>query len=237
MAHYLDMKNSPMSYYQNISKGMNVMELTWFPLLQGFHNPSYHRYWEINCDIIFIIMWAVTCDFQRCGILTCVKSDEPVQPPFKLINSIWCSICSLRVIEYSKDSQRLWSDCAYAQADLSLCWSHRPHCWKSHVTTHMYVCNLCSSVFWELRGPSLWDGSLQLPQAKFYLAIPSSNLELYSRFKWHPHTFSLLGSTLLRLKDLDQKYNILVKNYGLAFLEVCGGIPKLNCIKSGGEVH
>ena len=36
MAHYLDMKNSPMIYYQNISKGMKVMELTQFPILQGF---------------------------------------------------------------------------------------------------------------------------------------------------------------------------------------------------------
>ena len=27
------------------------------------------------------------CDFQQCGILTCVYSDEPVQPPFKLRNS------------------------------------------------------------------------------------------------------------------------------------------------------
>ena len=27
---------------------------------------------------------AVTCDFQQCGILTSVDSDEPVQPPFKL---------------------------------------------------------------------------------------------------------------------------------------------------------
>ena len=30
---------------------------------------------------------AVTCDFQQCGILTSVDSDEPVQPPFKLRNS------------------------------------------------------------------------------------------------------------------------------------------------------
>ena len=29
---------------------------------------------------------AVTCDFQQCGILTNVDSDEPVQPPFKLRN-------------------------------------------------------------------------------------------------------------------------------------------------------
>ena len=26
-------------------------------------------------------------DFQQCGILTSVDSDEPVQPPFKLRNS------------------------------------------------------------------------------------------------------------------------------------------------------
>ena len=26
----------------------------------------------------------MTCDFQQCGILTGIESDEPVQPPFKL---------------------------------------------------------------------------------------------------------------------------------------------------------
>ena len=30
---------------------------------------------------------AVTCDFQKCGILTSVDSDKPVQHPFKLRNS------------------------------------------------------------------------------------------------------------------------------------------------------
>ena len=30
---------------------------------------------------------AVTCDFQQCGILTSVDSDEPVQHPLKLRNS------------------------------------------------------------------------------------------------------------------------------------------------------
>ena len=30
---------------------------------------------------------AVICDFQQCGNLTSVDSDEPVQPPFKLRNS------------------------------------------------------------------------------------------------------------------------------------------------------
>ena len=42
-----------------------------------------------------IIIRATTCDFQQCGILTCVDSDEPVQPPFKLRNSKCCSVSSL----------------------------------------------------------------------------------------------------------------------------------------------
>ena len=28
--------------------------------------------------------WAVTCDFQQCGILTSVDTDEPLQPPLSL---------------------------------------------------------------------------------------------------------------------------------------------------------
>ena len=28
-------------------------------------------------------------DFQQCGVLTSVDSEEPVQPPFKLRNSKW----------------------------------------------------------------------------------------------------------------------------------------------------
>ena len=59
-----------------------------------------------------------------------------MQPPFKLRNSKWCSVSSLTVIEYLSDQQRFWSVCAYAQADLRLCWSHIPHCWKSHVAAH-----------------------------------------------------------------------------------------------------
>ena len=85
------------------------------------------------------LKWAVTCDFQQCGILTCVDSDEPVQPPFRRRNSKWCSVSSLTVIENTRDKQRLWSDCAYAQADLRLCWPHIPHCWKSYALAQMIL--------------------------------------------------------------------------------------------------
>ena len=87
------------------------------------------EHWERIC--------AVSWDFQQRGILTCVDSDEPVQPPFKLRNSKFCSVSGLTVIKYSSDKLRLWSDCAYAQADLRLCWSYIPHCWKSHALAHM----------------------------------------------------------------------------------------------------
>ena len=46
-------------------------------------------------------------------------------------------------------------DWAYAQADMRLCWSHIPHCWKSHVAAHMlhifmysvHICMFRSVVF------------------------------------------------------------------------------------------
>ena len=93
-----------------------------------FSDYPEHMLWLRNKKTI----WAVACDFQQWGILTSVDSDKHVQPLFKLRTSKRCSISSLTLIEYSSDDQRLWSDCAYAQADLRLCWSHIPHCLKSH---------------------------------------------------------------------------------------------------------
>ena len=93
--------------------------------------------------ILYLIIWAVTHDFQQCAILTSVDSDEPLQPPFKLRNSKWASVSILTVIEYSSDQQRLWSVCAYAQAGLSHCWSHIPHCWKSHAMDQLYFVVHC----------------------------------------------------------------------------------------------
>ena len=103
-----------------------------FPFLSDMNVPSVSY---ASARSQYIINWAAT----QCGILTSVVSDEPaVQPPFKLTNSKRCSVSSLTLIEYSSDLQRLWSDCSYAQADLRRCWSHIPHCWKSHVTAQLY---------------------------------------------------------------------------------------------------
>ena len=45
----------------------------------------------------------MTCDFQQCGILTSVYSDEPVQPPVKLRNFKFCLASNLTILEYSSD--------------------------------------------------------------------------------------------------------------------------------------
>ena len=76
-------------------------------------------------------------DFQQFDILTCEDSDEPVQPPLTLRNSKLCSVSSLTIKEYSSNQESLGSDWAYAQDDLRLCWSHIPHCWKSHALAHL----------------------------------------------------------------------------------------------------
>ena len=80
--------------------------------------------------------------------LTSVDSDEPLEPPFKLRNSKRCLVSSFTIIEYSSDKQRLWSDCAYAQADLRLCWSHISRC-KSHAQTHVFCLVWRQSVMLE----------------------------------------------------------------------------------------
>ena len=61
---------------------------------------------RLKKDIIYKHMiQAVACDFQQCGILTSVDSDEPVQPPFKLKNLKWCSVGSLTLLGFRATSK------------------------------------------------------------------------------------------------------------------------------------
>ena len=104
---------------------------------------------------VIIKFWAMTCDFQQCDILTNVESGKPVQPPLKRRNSKCCSASTLIVIQYSSVKQRLWSDCAYAQAGLSLCWSHNTtlleiSCCGSIYDTKSHELAL-SCFLWEIR--------------------------------------------------------------------------------------
>ena len=65
---------------------------TTISLIERFYDP-------VSGRVVCLIYLAVTYDFQQCGILTSVNSDEPVQPPFKLRNSKCCFVSSLTLIE------------------------------------------------------------------------------------------------------------------------------------------
>ena len=110
--------------------------------------------------------WASAWDFQQFDILTCVDSDEPLQPPFRLRNLKWHSVSSLTLIGYSSDKQRLWSDCAYALADLRLCWSHIPHCWKSHALAQIISETLLlPRLFFTHKEPTRMGESSKFPKS------------------------------------------------------------------------
>ena len=83
----------------------------------------------MSCDMIFPTMWHFDRNRRRLSLCTLLL----------IIETKCCSFSSLPGIEYSSDLQRLWSDCAYAHAGLSLCLSHIPHCWKSHFVTHIWT--------------------------------------------------------------------------------------------------
>ena len=42
---------------------------------------------KISEFTVILIIRAATCDFQQCGVLTSVDSDEPFQPPYKLTDA------------------------------------------------------------------------------------------------------------------------------------------------------
>ena len=103
--------------------------------------------------------WAAAYDFQQFGILTNVDSDEPVQPPGKLRKSTWCSVSSLTLVEYSNDSQRLWSDWAYI---VCAGWSEPLHVAHTCTTlleiscTGSNTCKLTHQSRWQLACHPFW---------------------------------------------------------------------------------
>ena len=94
-------------------------------------------------------MWFPTMrHFDKCRLRRACDAS------FKLRNwnFKWCSVRSVTLIEYSSDQQRLWLDRAYAQADLSFCWSHIPHSWKSHVAAQL-CCGLPKEPYQSFEHP------------------------------------------------------------------------------------
>ena len=95
--------------------------------------------------------WAAQCDFQQCGIMTCVESEEPVQPPVMLRSSKCCSASSLtqatsKVSDQTAHMRRL----AWAFA------GHKPHYWKFHVAAQFF--RIFSEILSECRPNPCFNG-------------------------------------------------------------------------------
>ena len=71
---------------------------SWYPkhIFQKLRNKENRDWDHFNLELCRDVKFSssicndirtATCDFQQCGILTSVDSDEHVQPPFKLRNS------------------------------------------------------------------------------------------------------------------------------------------------------
>ena len=137
--------------------------------------------------------WSEALLVAHTTLLIFVDSDEPLQPPFKLRHSKWCSVSSLTIIEHSSDQQRLWSDCVCAQADLRPCWSHIPHCWKSHALAQNFnnVRNLSDKILFKQR-LWLWFSRLNFPISYINASPIQKSLD------WTPNLPKLEGWILIR---------------------------------------
>ena len=70
--------------------------------------------------------------------VTSNDSAQPVHPP-SMTFLVYPSLDSLEAVEDTCDQRILWSDCADAQADPSLCWSHKSYCRFCRKLAQMYI--------------------------------------------------------------------------------------------------
>ena len=112
---------------------------------------SYCNYTIVSCKCLFLISSSGTsgktvlrdCDLFRVTLIifepahyktydkTCVTSkdsDQTIHPSRTARAFVYPCFDSLGAIEGTRDQRRLWSDCAKAQSDLSLRWSHKSCC-------------------------------------------------------------------------------------------------------------
>ena len=77
------------------------VKVSWCRIINGMVNHKYFwtKIWIFSYPSVLIIKWAFFYDFQQCGILTSVDSDQTMQPPVKLRNSKHSSVSSLTIIE------------------------------------------------------------------------------------------------------------------------------------------
>ena len=103
-------------------------------------NKTYTSYIEASCLYLHLSQHDKTYN-KTCAISK--DLDQPVHPPSMARALVYSSLDSLEAVEGTCDQRRLWSDCADAQADLSLRWSHKSHCRFCRALAHFSIsrCN------------------------------------------------------------------------------------------------
>ena len=86
---------------------------------------------SLCCSLILDSQW---CKVASCGQQrfksACTSTSMARVPVHPYLDN-------LEAVEGACDQRRLWSDCADAQSDLSLCWSHKSYCRFYHAMTHI----------------------------------------------------------------------------------------------------
>ena len=86
----------------------------------------------------------------------------------------------------------LWSDCAYVRADLSICWSHIPHFWKSHVMAqhwnfHQQLNILNNKPMQFIKKALIFANTPISPRIILVPIVPDLYIWLIGRISWKPN--------------------------------------------------
>ena len=106
--------------------------------------------------IFYVFLCLVTVCYAFVRVCLFVPCGHLLGKGWPLGSRLWCLTVSLShshwylgsgvvlncIDSWSLHPYLLWSNSVYAQADLRLCWSHIPHCFKSHVTAHFSIPSL-----------------------------------------------------------------------------------------------
>ena len=159
---------------------------------------------------LFLKKWAATRDFQQCGILRSVDTDEPVQPSVKLRNFKWYLVGGSAVMEYSVTSKV--SDQTARMRRLVWAFAGRTYLIVGNLMSWLkYVRHCpCNALYVYCRGRAVtYVGKTCGPTPCFVLAINTFKLN------WPPrHYVQVKFSKSLSLAWSKQ---FLLKQYGYLF--------------------
>ena len=147
------------SLYQLSYRGQYCSTVKSFRMIKcfGFYSICFYlalyfgsiRKWFYSFHI-----WAASWQNQQNDCAPSEDSDKPGHPP-SLIRVLAVHMKKAWVLSYPLSTQqRLWSDWADAQADLSLCWANMSVCWFCHEAAHFHLVVWCHGCL--LRSIEMW---------------------------------------------------------------------------------